>query len=449
MQSVFTFEYFKYNEAHKKFEFYYSLLYKNRKTQFVEEIELPTTLSLNSSDSALNMILKSLHIACGISYWKIFCPEKIKLASYTLSEFEANFWNIIYTKGLGEFYYKNQIDFRKFAGFPYSREIKVSAQRLKRRSRCLVGIGGGKDSIVTATLLQNAKVDFDGFVVQTHKSYILIDNVIDALKIKSIKINRKLDPKIFDFNEKPSAYKGHIPISTIYAFLGVLTAYLYNYKYVIVSNERSSEQGNIDYLGMNINHQWSKSYEFETVFSNYISHAITSDIKYFSMLRPLSELQIASKFSKYKKFHSIFSSCNRNFTMDGGTKLRWCCNCPKCIFVFILLASVCDKAYVINIFNKNIFLDKNIIPLLLNLVGYSGIKPFDCVGTLDETMTALSIIQKTKAFENTIVMKELVKKRIFDNLALKNKSLFSCTLKNNDQIPKKFQNIINKNFHCL
>ena len=62
--------------------------------------------------------------------------------------------------------------------------------------------------------------------------------------------------------------------------------------------------------GKNINHQYSKSYEFECDFNGYISRYFTTNIKYFSILRPISEFQITKQLVKYDKYLKIFRSCN-------------------------------------------------------------------------------------------------------------------------------------------
>jgi hypothetical protein len=67
---------------------------------------------------------------------------------------------------------------------------------------------------------------------------------------------------------------------------------------------------------MDINHQYTKSLEFEARFSEFIEENITN-IKYFSFLRPYSEEKITELFlEKCEKIFDIFSSCNKNFIQD-------------------------------------------------------------------------------------------------------------------------------------
>jgi hypothetical protein len=71
-------------------------------------------------------------------------------------------------------------------------------------------------------------------------------------------------------------------------------AYLTNRKYIVLSNEGSANEPTV--IGTNINHQYSKTYEFECDFYQYTKKYFNIDIKYFSLLRPIKEIQIAYLF---------------------------------------------------------------------------------------------------------------------------------------------------------
>ena len=58
---------------------------------------------------ALDKALFNLFLIAGISYYKTFASKKILLdKKYKLNREQAAFWNKVYTKGLGEFFYKNK-----------------------------------------------------------------------------------------------------------------------------------------------------------------------------------------------------------------------------------------------------------------------------------------------------------------------------------------------------
>ena len=109
-------------------------------------------------------------------------------------------------------------------------------------------------------------------------------------------MKRDLDPKLFEMN-KQGYYNGHVPISGIIAFVLTTAAYVYDYTYIIMSNEKSANEGNTVMDSIEINHQRSKSYQFESDFSQYIKKYLSLDVEYFSLLRGMYELRIVKIFS--------------------------------------------------------------------------------------------------------------------------------------------------------
>ena len=164
------------------------------------------------------------------------------------------------------------------------------------------------------------------------------------------------------------------------------------------------------YLGTEINHQWSKSLEFEKRFQEYIEEFVVSGITYFSLLRPFREIKIVELFTQYQKYFPLFSSCNKNFAMTNTrTEPFWCGQCPKCAFIFLLLAAFLDKEKVVSIFHKNLFADISLLSTYKQILGIEGVKPFDCVGTPEESLYALSRVIEHSEFTNDAVIVELTK----------------------------------------
>jgi UDP-N-acetyl-alpha-D-muramoyl-L-alanyl-L-glutamate epimerase len=202
-------------------------------------------------------------------------------------------------------------------------------------------------------------------------------------------IKRVIDPKLLELNNQ-GYLNGHTPFSAYLAFLSTLAATLYDYKNIVVSNESSSNEGNIEYLGKVVNHQYSKTFEFEQKFRDYAEKYL-APIKYFSFLRPLSELQIAKLFSHLEKYHTLFRSCN-----VGSSTNSWCGRCAKCLFAYIILRPYLGEK-IDQMFGKNLLDDESLKPLLSQLLREDdSAKPFDCVGLVDETKAALFMIDPTK-----------------------------------------------------
>ena len=118
-------------------------------------------------------------------------------------------------------------------------------------------------------------------------------------------------------------------------------------------------------------------------------------INYFSYIRKYTELEISKNLSQYKKYLSVFSSCNAGMKITAKGKLaskeRWCGNCPKCLFVYLTLYPFLKKEELLKIFGKDIFENKILLPVMRDLLGKSTVKPLECVGTKAETQKAFRL----------------------------------------------------------
>ncbi|MBP5309345.1 MAG: hypothetical protein J6Z05_01850, partial [Lachnospiraceae bacterium] len=245
-------------------------------------------------------------------------------------------------------------------------------------SGCLVPVGGGKDSVVSLELLKN-----EGITTYSINGNETTRNVIDICQDKKsdYRAKRILDKGILELNEL-GFLNGHIPFSAVVAFSTVITAYLTGIKYIALSNENSANESTVK--DSYVNHQYSKSYEFEKDFDEYLKTLTDSDIHYFSLLRPLTEIQIAALFSRHKAYHKAFRSCNA-----GSKQGIWCCNCPKCLFVYIILSAFLSEDELISIFGEDLLDKESLDKDFRELIGIEENKPFECVGTRREVQTAM------------------------------------------------------------
>jgi len=233
---------------------------------------------------------------------------------------------------------------------------------------------------VTVELLKRQGLPITGFVINPT---IAMTDVLHVAGIaNTVIVDRQLDPKIFSLNEQ-GFYNGHVPFSASIAFVSLLAAHLAQCKYVVVSNETSSNESTTHYLGHQINHQYSKSYEFEKKFREYVHANISTDIEFISILRPLNELEISKIFSQMHQYFSVIRSCNR-----GQKTNSWCCNCPKCLSTYIVLFPFVRTAMK-EIFPENLFEKETLYSILQSLIDPSMVRPFECVGTREENMIGL------------------------------------------------------------
>ncbi len=354
---------------------------------FTEILTLPAEIPApDPADPIVAALLDGVHRAFGVSYYKTAAPSQVIAAP--VSDADSEFWNLLYGEGLGEFRYRNQLHPRLHAPkFPAGGKTQIRPATPLGDERALVLIGGGKDSAVAREVVRHAGVPADGLSLGS--SYWQ-ERSAAAMGIRQWVIRRQLDPQLFDLNRN-GALNGHIPISACIAFIAALAAYAGGYSAVIAANERSADENNLDWDGLSVNHQWSKSFAFEQQFQAWLERRIDGGPRYFSLLRPLSELRIAEAFARHPHYFDHFASCNANFRhQPAAAPPRWCGHCPKCLFVQLILAPFLDPATVERIFGADFLNQPENRPLLEELLGVRGVKPFECVGSPEETRAALA-----------------------------------------------------------
>jgi hypothetical protein len=343
--------------------------------------------------SRLDNLVFNLGLIEMLSYWKATCSPEILIKAGYLNKEQIKWWRDLIIKGMGQFFYENRINFKKpglfkiTCSFSPKKKFKLASFPLKRRE-ILVSVGGGKDSAITLELLKKERWNIQCFSLNPTEAAKKILRVGKCKK--PVLVRRKIDRELLELNRK-GFLNGHTPFSAYLAFLSILVAAIFGQKYAVFSNERSSNEGNVKYLGRIINHQWSKSFEFEKKFRNYSRKYLTKGFEYFSFLRPLYEIEIARLFSRSSKYFPVFLSCNEAYKTASGTKKpikKWCGKCSKCLFAFSILYPFLGGKKLVKIFKKNLFEDKNLLFVMQQLTGERGFKPFECVGTKKESLVA-------------------------------------------------------------
>ncbi|MFZ2753409.1 MAG: endonuclease domain-containing protein, partial [Lysobacteraceae bacterium] len=265
------------------------------------------------------------------------------------------------------------------------------AASLDLREHALVAIGGGKDSLVSIEALR-------GIGVEQSVTWIggsqLIKSCAERTGLSTLNIGRQLAPELFEYNRQ-GAWNGHIPVTAVNSAILVFAAVLLDADQVVFSNERSASYGSMIEGTGEVNHQWSKGWAFEQAFGDYVQRHVAVDLKYYSLLRPLSELAVARQFAKTDRYDAHFSSCNRNFHILGERPVnRWCGVCPKCHFVFLALAPFMPKPRLVGIFGRNLLDDVVQIGGYDALLEYQDHKPFECVGEGRESRAAMATLSE-------------------------------------------------------
>lgn len=328
-----------------------------------------------------------------ISYWKCTCSLTVLVKPYQLDEAMQTWWKKLYFNGLGEFFYQNKIQASEndFMSFDFAHD-SPSASELKYphvddSQRVIVPIGGGKDSVVTLEALRK-ECQVIPFIINPRGA------TVDCARIAGfpaeedrVVLQREIDPQLLELN-KQGFLNGHTPFSAMLSFYTLLVSYGTATRDVALSNESSANEPTIP--GTKINHQYSKSLEYEEDFRRYVRQFLNDSNHYYSYLRPYTELQIAEMFARHPQYFPVFKSCNA-----GSKENKWCCNCSKCLFAYIILSPFIDNDTMVSIFGEDLLEKAELMQYFDELCGIAPNKPFECVGTIDEVNKALRMIRES------------------------------------------------------
>lgn len=375
--------------------------------ELLEQLVFPYTPwpSDASRQLAFEHALELLHLIAGVSYWKAGLAPVMEFPSGAPSPEVAAFLTELYSQGLAEFSFVNQVDVGSRVSFMADSGRSSQAVDLLLPDRALVAMGGGKDSLVALDMVCRSGLEVLPVSVGGSR---LIRDTVSVAKLPLLKIQRTIAPELREMNTA-GAWNGHVPVTAINSAILVCAALLYGYRYVIFANERSADEATLlDAKGKEVNHQYSKSSAFERAWIHMTHSQISPDLDCFSLLRPYSELEIVRRFAKLGEFHQAYSSCNRNFHLDGPSIAgRWCGDCPKCRFAALSLALFLSPAEVMQIMGADLLDQPSQEEGFRELCTLGRDKPFECVGEAGECRAALAELAKNPQWKDKLVVQKL------------------------------------------
>jgi UDP-N-acetyl-alpha-D-muramoyl-L-alanyl-L-glutamate epimerase len=279
-------------------------------------------------------------------------------------------------------------EFRYLLGLDPSRKVRVLSSgscTLKPiafnsvEEKALMLNGGGKDSCVSAELLKSIKVPFawlNAFPNATRFRVIEASGVSENYGVSFF-----LDKNI----KQDAAYPwGVQPYVYAICAASLIVAYVKGFKYIVSGAENSADDPNLVFKGVEVNHQAGKTYSFDQFFNEFSKSAVLEKAELFSIARPYTDLRLGEMFSNFPQYFNAFFSCNVGMGTD-----KWCNSCHKCAFTYLAFYPFFKSGQLKEIFGAELFELPIIRKYMLELASAS-IKPWECVGTLEESQLALS-----------------------------------------------------------
>lgn len=392
--SAFVFEDYGYDATGKTAYFTYRF---DDDQSFTERIEF-TEASATYDEAVFARAMFLAFILIGTSYYKTAPTRDIRFANNDIDDWQADFLNHVYQEGLSQFAFENKLtrdDLAKFAAtgeaelaVPYAGEGILSLQ------------SGGKDSLLVGRKLQKAGRDFTSFYISSTGRY---PGVIDRLGAQTLVVKRLLDSDGLGRAGERGALNGHVPVTYIVLAISLLQAVLTGKGTVLAAIGHEGEEPHAWIGDLPVNHQWSKTWQAEQLFADYVKRYISADIRVGSPLRGLSELAVAEQFVQlvWDGYSTSFSSCNIANYQQGmnNQHLRWCGHCPKCANSYLLFAPFVAAAELQTLFSGDLFTQPDLTETFKGLLGIDGVmKPFECVGETDELRSAYHQAQSKGGF---------------------------------------------------
>lgn len=346
-------------------------------------------------------------ILIGTSYYKASPSGRVSV-DMPLTRAARRLAQLAYGPGLGEFYVRNHLAYPpalEITG-PDGLDTAAPVRVAPERPRAACAFGGGKDSHVARAILDAAGA------VSEPVSVILSKRVGERLQTMTdaplTLMTRTIDPRLIALSRSGEALNGHIPITGINSCLIALHAAACGQDWVVFANERAASEPTMQANGHPVNHQFSKSLEFEDALRAAFA-AAGAGLDYFSVLRPVSELWTAHYLARRApQALEVFASCNRNFVFAGEAVLadgqRWCGQCSKCVYTGVLMACWMAPDHHTSVFQSRPLHDPANLDHAFDIAGLTGAKPWECVGEAREVAAALHHLSTDPAWADAPVI---------------------------------------------
>jgi UDP-N-acetyl-alpha-D-muramoyl-L-alanyl-L-glutamate epimerase len=346
-------------------------------------------LSLTEAQrETINRLAAVLSAVASTSYYKARLPETVRVQG-PIGEAGQALVRSVFQHGLAEFACRNGLEPIE-PTFEFAPSPETPPSTLPEATDWLVAIGGGKDSVVATELLKQAGQSATAACVG---SYEPVRECAAIAGLELVEIERHLAPQLAEWNAL-GAPNGHVPVTAIHSLILLIQAVLSGKRAVVMANERSADEPTrVEDDGTEVNHQYSKSFAFEQALRAWLHDEVGTTPDYFSILRPLSELEVCRRFAGMPEYHAAFVSCNAAYRRDPEHRAsRWCGDCPKCRFVFLGLAPFMRAEDLTEIFGRDLLSDDSQLTGFLDLLSPET-KPFECVGTRAEVRAAFGLLR--------------------------------------------------------
>ncbi|HIE02829.1 MAG TPA: hypothetical protein EYP59_21535 [Thiotrichaceae bacterium] len=360
---------------------------------------------LNANEEAVKTFAVTLGVAGFLRFGAVL-PEYFDIKKYHSWVHPAllKFLKEVFPHWSEHRYQVGRLDYRATKILPSDKlgesvQLPIWQQNGQFHPKVMVASGSGKDSLLCATLIEKANVDYD-FVTYIHnlygettEQYYIFDRLSQHLNFQNhhlITIDDDyylwLETRLKEYQVREYLQEQGItkPFRTeagevlcnplMFAPIQIV----HDLELAIVGHEKSADAPNfiIPETGEKIAHQWAKSIEGENAVHRLLNN-LFKNIGCVSITKPIYDVSIFKLlFQITGELPYLTNSCN--------IKKPWCCECEKCAYVFAGFTAFGNHKRTIEAFGDDLFQREKLLQTWRELLGLEGYIPWECVGQAEE-----------------------------------------------------------------
>ncbi|MGK7918688.1 MAG: hypothetical protein AB4080_01590, partial [Trichodesmium sp.] len=261
---------------------------------------------------------------------EICTPEIVKVPWYSCLQWEIDWWNEDIYWYLQQKFYLEKWDWEKmptieFSSNPIEKDLFPSLN-----DTYLLAVSGGKESTFAFEWMQQANLPIEAFTL--HNAGGILGNkwlekfpVFDYIKNQTYLWEIQAHPK-----EDPAehfAYQGvrNDPTITNALFIMMIIAMQQGHRFIVLANDKSSNESNATYQGREVNHQSAKGAAYIERFNDFLKRK-NLPFSYVSICEEVYSIGAVHQLSLWNKnILNDLTSCNE--AQWSPEDIRWCCNC--------------------------------------------------------------------------------------------------------------------------
>ncbi len=356
-------------------------------------------LELENTEETHSSILVGIAMSEIYRLCEICTPKIVEIPWYGCLQWESDWWNEDIYWYLQQKFYLEQWDWDKMPQIKFSTNYVEDFRSSSVHDSYLLAVSGGKESTFAFEWMQQANLPVEAFTLHNAggilgnnwlRKFPVFEHIRNQSHLWEIQAHPQEDPS------EHFAYKGvrNDPTITNALFIMMIIAIQQGHRFLVLANDKSSNESNATYNGHEVNHQSAKGTAYIKRFNEFLELK-GLPFRYVSIAESIYSIATVAQLSVWNKsILKDLTSCNEA-QWDIGS-YRWCCDCPNCAFSYVLIEAATGYDFAIQVVGGDLLSVKKLEEVWRRLSDSNSEKPFECIGEQRETLMALAKCKKQR-----------------------------------------------------